>query len=98
MIYTVPLKPIRNQSVAALLADQAFVIQLREIGGRQYLSASISGDIICENVLLVNKSRVMRATYKDVVGDFFVIDTQGDAAPQYTGWGTRWLLAFSQDV
>lgn len=98
MIYTIPLKQVPSQSVAVLLDGQPFVIELSQLKGRQYLSASISGEIICRTALLVNKSRIMRAAYKGVIGDFFVIDTQGDEAPQYTGWGTRWLLAFSADV
>lgn len=98
MIYTIPLKQVPSQSVAVLIEGQPLVIELRQMGGRQYFSASLSGEVICLSVLLVNKSRIMRAAYKGVVGDFFVIDTQGDEAPQYTGWGTRWLLAFSADV
>lgn len=97
-VYTIPLKQDPSQRRAVMLLDQPFVIELRQLKGRQYFSASISGEVICRNVLMVNKSRIMRAAYKNVIGDFFVIDTQGDAAPEYTGWGTRWLLAFSADV
>lgn len=97
-VYTIPLNQEPAQSRAVLLAGQPFVIELYQDGGRQYFNASISGEVICLGVLLVNKSWIMRCAYKGVIGDFFVIDTQGDEAPQYTGWGTRWLLAFSDDV
>lgn len=68
------------------------------MGGRQYFGLSVNGDVICRNVLLVNRSRIVRAAYTGFIGDFAVIDTQGDESPQYTGWGTRWLLVFSDDA
>lgn len=98
MIYTIPLQPVPSQSVAVLLEGQPFILHIRQIGGRQYFSASISGEVICLNVLMVTRSLIMQASYKNVVGDFFVIDNQGDEAPEYTGWGNRWLLAFSAGV
>lgn len=98
MIYTIPLKPEPAQSRAVLLEGQSFVIELYQDGGRQYFNASLAGEVLCRGVLLVNKSRIMRVPYKGVIGDFFVIDTQGDEAPDYKGWGTRWLLAFSADA
>lgn len=94
-VYTIPLKQIPSQAVNVLLAGQPCSIVLRLMGGRQYFSLSVNGDVICRNVLLVNGSRIVRAPYTGFIGDFAVIDTQGDEPPVYTGWGTRWLLAFS---
>lgn len=93
--YTIPLKQVQSQAVSVLLAGQPCTIELRLIGGRQYFGLSVNGSVICRNVLLVNLSRIVRAEYTGIVGDFAVIDTQGDEPPQYTGWGTRWLLVFN---
>jgi len=94
-IYTIPLKQVPSQAVNVLLAGQPCTIELRLMGGRQYFSLSVNGDVICRNVLMVNLSRIVRAAYTGFIGDFAVIDTQGDEPPQYTGWNTRWLLAFN---
>lgn len=94
-ISTIPLKAAPSQSVNVILAGQPCIIGLRLIGGRQYLSLSLNGEIICQNVLVVNRSAIIRAKYTGFVGELAAIDTQGDEAPQYTGWGTRWLLAFN---
>lgn len=94
-ISTIPLKAVPSQSVNVILAGQPCIIGLRLIGGRQYLSLSLNGEIICQNVLVVNRSAIIRAKYTGFIGELAAIDTQGDEAPQYTGWGTRWLLAFN---
>lgn len=97
-ISTIPLKAVPSQAVNVPLAGQPCTIGLREIGGRQYLSLSINGKVICRNVLVVNRSAIVRAKYNGFIGELAAIDTQGDDAPVYTGWGTRWLLAFNDAI
>lgn len=95
---SIPLKQVPSQSLNVVLAGQPCTIDLRMIGGRQYFSLSVNGNVICINVLIVNFSRIVRAEYTGFIGDFAVIDTQGDEPPQYTGWGTRWILVFNNDA
>ena len=97
-ISTIPLKAVASQAVNVILAGQPCTIALAEIGGRQYLSLSNNGVVICRNVLVVNRSAIIRAKYTGFVGELAAIDTQGDDAPSYTGWGTRWLLAFNDAI
>lgn len=97
-ISTIPLRAIASQSVNVVLAGQPCTIDLRQRGGRQYLGLSLNGTPICQGVLLVNRSAIVRAAYTGFIGDLAVIDTQGDDAPEYTGWGTRWFLAFNDAV
>lgn len=97
-VSTVPLKAVPSQSVNVILAGQPCTIALTEMGGRQYLSLSNNGVVICRNVLVVNRSAIVRAAYTGFIGELAAIDTQGDEAPQYEGWGTRWLLAFNDAI
>jgi len=97
-VVQIPLKPIPSQSVNVVLAGQPCTIELRQLGGRQYLGLSINGRVICRNVLVVNRSAIIRAKYTGFIGELAAIDTQGDDAPIYTGWGTRWLLAFNDEI
>lgn len=96
-IFEIPLQPIPSQTISVVLDGQPCVIGLRELGGRQYFSLSVNGTIICENVLIVNNSRIVNAEYTDFIGEFASIDMAGDEPPNYTGWGTRWLLAFNSE-
>lgn len=97
-ITTIPLRAVPSQSVNTLLAGQPCTIGLRELGGRQYLSLSVNGTVICQNVLMVNRSAIVRAPYTGFIGELAAIDTQGDESPSYTGWGSRWVLAFNDAV
>ncbi len=97
-IITIPLKAIPSQSVNVVLAGQPCTIELRLLGGSQYLSLSQNGTVICRTVLVVNRSAIVRAAYTGFIGDLASIDTQGDEPPEYTGWGTRWVLAFNDDA
>lgn len=97
-INIIPLDAVPSQSVAVTLAGQAVVITiatLEDTDSRQYFSLSLNGTTICQSVLMVNASPIVRAAYTGLIGDFAVIDTQGDAAPTWQGWGTRWYLVFN---
>jgi hypothetical protein len=97
-VVQVPLDAVASQSVAVTLGTQPCVIVLRQLGARQYISVSWNGTVLCSNVLVVNLSAIIRAEYTGFVGDLAAIDLQGDEAPQYDGWGTRWLLLFNPDT
>lgn len=97
-VVTIPLKPVPSQSVTIPLAGQPCIIDIQLLGGRQYLSLSVNGVVICQNVLIVNRSAIIRAAYTGFIGEIAAIDTQGDETPNYTGWGSRWFLAFNSDV
>lgn len=97
-VTTIPLRPVAAQSVSVLLAGQPVTIELRQIGGRQYLSARWGSIPLCDTVLLVNRSAILRAGHTGFIGDLAVIDTQGDDAPEYSGWGSRWQLVFNDAV
>jgi len=94
----IPLQQVPSQQVSVVLSDQNCIISLRQLGERQYFSLSIDGTVICSNVLLVNISKIVRAEYKGLAGDFMVVDLQGSDYPEYTGWGDRWLLLFNPDA
>ena len=94
-INIIPIRAVPSQTVQVTLAGQPVTLYLRQLGGRQYISVSWAGTVLCETVLMVNRSAIIRAAYSGFVGDIAVYDTQGDDAPEYTGWGSRWLLLFN---
>ena len=90
----IPLQAVPSQTVGVSLNKQKCSITLRELNNRQYLSLSINGVSICNNVLLQSSSRIVSASYAGLIGDFLVIDLNGNDAPIYTGWNTRWVLMY----
>lgn len=97
-IREIPLRPVPSQIVQVTLAGQPVTLYLRQLGGRQYISVSWAGQVLCEGVLMVNRSAIIRASYTGFIGDIAVNDSQGDEAPEYNGWGGRWLLLFNDAV
>lgn len=91
----IPLKQRPSQAVNVNLDGQPCTIVLRLLGGRQYLSLSKSGVVICDNVLIQDRSKIVRAAYTGFTGELISIDLQGDEPPAYTGWGDRWVLVFN---
>lgn len=98
MVVEIPLQQVPSQAVQVVLGGQPCVIGLRQLGGRQYFSLSVNGAVICQNVLMQNLSPIVRAKYTGFIGDLAVVDTKGDAAPEYTGWSDRWLLLYNPDA
>ena len=94
----IPLRAVPAQTVQVTLAGQPVTLYLRQLGGRQYLSASWAGQVLCDTVLMVNRSAILRVPYTGFIGDIAVNDTQGDDAPDYTGWGSRWQLLFNSEA
>jgi hypothetical protein len=97
-IFSIPLQQIASQSVAVTLNNQNCIVSLRELNGRQYFSLSISGKTICQNILIQDRTKIVRAAYLGLVGDFVSYDTQGNEPPLYTGWGDRWVLTYDNSL
>ncbi len=96
--YKIPLTATPSQSVQVLLDGQSCVISVRTMGDRLYLSLSKDGVVICRNVLLQNRTPIVRAAYSGFTGELAIVDTQGDEPPTYDGLGSRWLLLFNPDA
>lgn len=101
----VSLQPIPAQNVAVALPSasdssvmQNCIVSTRELRGHQYMSLSVGGVVVVNNVRMVLNSALVRAAYAGLAGDFAVIDLTGDNAPvKYAGWGSRWVLLFNPD-
>ena len=95
--YRIPLQQRPNQSLTCVLADQSCVITIMMLGTSLYLSLSKDNTPICKNVLLVDRSAIVRAAYTGFIGDLIVIDKRGQESPVYTGWNDRWVLLYNEE-
>ena len=93
--YQIPLTNAPAQSVSVLLGTQRCILFTRELNGRQYISLSSNGKVICENVLIQPNIPLTQAAYNGFVGELMCVDTQGNDFPDYTQWGSRWVLLYS---
>jgi len=93
--YSIPLSAVPSQQVVCDLSGKQVNIITRQMGGRQYLSVSVAGKVICKNVLIVDRSYLINAPYLGFAGDFICVDMQGNEMPSFTGWNTRFLLFYN---
>ncbi len=94
MRYTIPLKPVPSQQVVCDVGGQVAIIIIRQLGGRQYFSVSTGGRVLCQNVLMLDRTWLIDAPYLGFTGDFSSIDTHGRESPVFTGWGRRFQLIY----
>ena len=90
----IPTQPVPSQSLSVNLGGQNCIIILRQLLDRQYLSLSVNGVSLCQNVLIQHKSAIVRMGYSGFIGDIYCLDYSGQRPPVYTGWGTEWDLYY----
>lgn len=97
-IRTIPLSAIPAQIVSAVVNEQAFQIEIRQLGGSLFSTTTVDGEIVASSVRAVSRGSITPWP-SSVVGTSVVwVDTQGDDDPQYEGLGSRWVLAFEEAV
>jgi hypothetical protein len=90
----VPLQPLPSQTLNVSLAGQACVIAVYQKTTGVFLDLTVAGTPRVQGVLCHDRVRLVRQPYLGFVGDLSFIDTQGRDDPQYTGMGSRWVLAY----
>lgn len=93
----IPLRKIPNQSLSCTLNEQSCVIKIRMLGDDLYLSLFKDDEPVCQNVILVDRSAIVRAAYTGFIGDLIVVDKNGQEKPQYDGWNDRWVLLYNAE-
>lgn len=96
MNYQLPIDPVPNQQFFTNLGRSQCKITLRTIQGNTYfdLEESTLG-VLCKGSLCVDRVNILRSPYLNFLGDFRFVDNEGEDAPHYSGFNTRWILVYS---
>lgn len=97
MEYTVPLSATPNQQLITNLSNQRCLITVRTMGDDMFFTLELPEGVVCENVLCVDRSQLVRAEYTGFIGDLAFIDIDGNDSPKYEGLGTRWFLVYDTE-
>lgn len=92
----VPVQAIPNQTFDTLLAGQACTIRLvqRRTGLFMDLTVNNAPEPMLAGIICRNNQRIVINAYFGFIGDFKVVDTEGNSDPTYDGLGTRFLLIY----
>lgn len=92
---SVPLAAVPSQTLAIILAGQNCNLAVYTESTGIYMDVTVNGKTIATTRILRDGARVLQdEQYQTFVGDFVMVDTQGELDPVYTGLGGRWQLVY----
>lgn len=92
---TVPLAPVPSQNFNVQLDNQNCQMSVYTLTTGLYMDLSVNNVVIATARILLDGARALQdCQYTAFVGDFILVDTQGEDDPVYTGLGTRWQLVY----
>lgn len=93
MPLVIPIQAVASQQLQVVLNNQNCQIAVYQKEQGVFVDLSADGVDISTAVLALD-TIPLTFDYSGFDGNLFFVDTQGSDAPQYTGLGTRWLLAY----
>ncbi len=94
----VPLDPIPWQSFSIVLGEHKCNISIRQYAESVYCDLESDGEVVFKGRICVDRHEINLYPSVNFSGKLVFVDTKGDEAPQYEGFGDRWfLLYFDED-
>lgn len=90
----IPTQAVPSQVFSVLLAEQNCQIEIAQKSTGMFLNLYVDSALIVGGVICQNRNRIVRGSYLGFIGDLAFIDTEGDSDPDYTGLGSRYVLAY----
>lgn len=90
----IPISAVPSQTLAVLLGSQPCQIKLYQKSTGVFLDLMVTNAPIVTAALCLDRARVVRHKYLGFVGDLAIFDTKGKRDPDYTGFGTRYVLVY----
>lgn len=95
MTLRIPLIATPSQSLTVSLGGQQCDIQIvQKYKCGVFLSMAVNGVSVISCVICRDRVSLVRRPYLPFAGTLAFIDTQGKTDPDYTGFGTRYQLAY----
>lgn len=90
----VPLSPTPSQTVTVQLGGQNCRLKVYQKSTGVYLDLYVDDVLAAGGCICQNGNAILRIGYTGFVGELAFVDTQGADDPDYTGFGTRFILAY----
>lgn len=91
---TIPISAVPSQSFSTVLGGQNCQLKIYQKSTGVYLDLSINNVPIITGVICHDRVKLVRQEYLGFIGDLAFSDTQGVSDPDYTGFGSRYLLVY----
>lgn len=91
----ISIQPVPSQQVSCVLGGQNCQIAIYQKGNNVYVDLNSDGTDMSIAVIGLNAVPLDSCnSYDGFEGNLYFIDTQGSDDPQYTGFGSRWVLIY----
>jgi hypothetical protein len=90
----IPIAATPSQTLSVTLGGQSCQISIRQKSTGVFLDLLVSNAPVVLSALCLDRVSIVRKHYSGFVGGLVMLDTQGVTDPDYTGFGSRYLLAY----
>jgi hypothetical protein len=90
----IPIQATPAQSLSVVLAGQNCQINLYQKSTGVFLDLYVSNSPIITATICLDSVLLVRETYLGFIGDLAMVDLQGSNDPDFTGFGTRYVLVY----
>ncbi|MFS8371299.1 phage baseplate plug family protein [Acetobacter indonesiensis] len=93
---TIPISPVAFQQINVPLSGSTVTLTIQQRTNGVYADISLNGTQIIAGVVCQDRTWLVRYAYLGMPGDISFIDTQGTSDPDYTGFGSRYILIYEE--
>ena len=97
MIVEVPLSALPSQELSLVLSNQDVTVRVLTRGDYLYLDDLKDGSAVIQGQLIVTGQNLLPSGLADFIGNFQMVDINGNSDPVYTGLGTQYRLLYSDE-
>lgn len=90
----IPISAVPSQALTVLLGGQLCRINLYQKSTGVFLDLLANNAPIVTAALCLDRARVVRHKYLGFLGDLAMVDTKGKSDPDYSGFGSRYMLVY----
>ena len=94
MSLIIPIQPLPNQTFFVSVNNQNCTINIFSKWTGLFFSLSVDNSPVVSSRIIRNKLPIVNLAYNGFIGDFYMLDTQSNDDPIYTGLGSRWVLVY----
>jgi hypothetical protein len=90
----IPISAVPSQTLSVLLGGQLCRINLYQKSTGVFLDLLVNNAPMVTAALCLDRARVVRHKYLGFVGGLVMVDTKGKSDPDYSGFGSRYVLVY----
>lgn len=98
MIVEVPLSALPSQELSLVLGNQDVTVRVLTRGDYLYLDVLKESTPVIQGQLIVTGQNLLPSGLPDFMGNFQMVDLNGNSDPVYSGLGTQFRLLYNDEV